>query len=332
MNTKMIRAIALCLVLLALTPQGNSAEIQLPRDGWASWQVEAVEGAPAWCCLTSWNPRDFAPKSCRLDDKHGNFGSHDDATTDAARVYARVVGGQIERLRVLAATCPVEAATPIRDLGTVATADSTRLLITLSKSTNRNEDLYEEVLAGLAMHRGDLAHSALTTIASGDSDLEKREKAVFWLAQLRGIAGAEVATSLMFNDKNPQLRQHAAFAVSQSSSPRIAADLTRLGNTDPNGEVRGQAWFWLAQSEVPGAEEAIVAALRKDQDDEVREQAIAALAQLPDERATRALIAAAEDRSLSSEQRKRAVFWLAQSESQAAQKYLEKVLAGNATH
>ncbi len=60
----------------------------------------------------------------------------------------------------------------------------------------------------------------------------------------------------------------------------------------------------------------------------MREHAIFALSQLPDERATRALIAAAEDRSLSSEQRKRAVFWLAQSESQGAQTYLEKVLAG----
>jgi len=48
---------------------------------------------------------------------------------------------------------------------------------------------------------------------------------------------------------------------------------------------------------------------------------------LPDERAARALIAAAEDQSLSREQRKRAVFWLSQSDSDAAQQYLEKVLA-----
>jgi hypothetical protein len=39
------------------------------------------------------------------------------------------------------------------------------------------------------------------------------------------------------------------------------------------------------------------------------------------------LIKVAEDRTLSSEQRKRAVFWLAQSEEEGAQAYLEKVLA-----
>ena len=53
---------------------------------------------------------------------------------------------------------------------------------------------------------------------------------------------------------------------------------------------------------------------------------------LPEERATRALIAVAEDRSLTHEQRKRAVFWLAQSEAEGAQKYLEKVLVGKATN
>ena len=39
------------------------------------------------------------------------------------------------------------------------------------------------------------------------------------------------------------------------------------------------------------------------------------------------MIAAAEDKSLSREQRKRAVFWLSQSKSNAALAYLDKVLA-----
>lgn len=142
------------------------------------------------------------------------------------------------------------------------------------------------------------------------------------------LPARKVATSVMFNDQDPQLRQHASFAITQSKSPRITQDLIRLGNSDKDGEVRAQAWFWLAQTGAQGSEDAIITALKKDNDEHVREQAIFALSQLPDERATRALIAAAEDRSLSSEQRKRAVFWLAQSESPGAQTYLEKVLAG----
>jgi HEAT repeat protein len=132
----------------------------------------------------------------------------------------------------------------------------------------------------------------------------------------------------MFNDKDSDVRKHAAFAITQSKSRRATSDLIRLGNTDLDGDVRAQAWFWLAHTGVASSEEAIVAALRKDSDDQVREQAIFALSQLPEERATRSLISVAEDRSLTSEQRKRAVFWLAQSESAGAQKYLEKVLVG----
>jgi hypothetical protein len=331
-NIQTIRIAALCLAQFALVSQVHSAELTLPRDGWASWQVEAVEGAPAFCCWSNWDDREAARMSCQLDRDPSNFGTRDRSTTDAVRVYARVAAGKVERLRVLSATCQVETATPIQDLGKVVTDDSARWLVTLSKSSAgaaENSDLGENVLAALAMHRGDLAHNALVAIARDDGRAETRKKAVFWLALLRGAAGADVASSIMFNDKDADVRKHAAFSITQSKSPRVTADLIRLASTDKDGDVRAQAWFWLAHTGAPQAEDAIRVALRKDDDDQVREQAIFALSQLPEERATRALIATAEDQSLSREQRKRAVFWLSQSESQAAQKYLEKVLAGN---
>jgi HEAT repeat protein len=111
-----------------------------------------------------------------------------------------------------------------------------------------------------------------------------------------------------------------------SKSPTATANLIKLGNTDKDGDVRGQAWFWLANTGAPDAEAAIRAALRKDSDDRVREKAIFALSRLPDKRGTHALIEVVEDKSFTNEQRKRAVFWLAQSDSKEAQSYLEKVL------
>jgi hypothetical protein len=329
MNIQTIRIATLCLAAVA-TP-AFAAELTLPKEGWTSWQVEAVEGAPDWCCWSSWDNREGSRTACRLND-HGNSASRDRATIDAMRVYAHLAAGKVERVRVLSATCPVEAATPIHELGSVATDDSARWLIALSKRSSdaaKRDDLGENVLAALATHRGDVAHNALVAMAREDGRAETRKKAVFWLAMMRGAAGAEVATSVMFNDQDPELRKHAAFAIAQSKSPSVGQDLTRLGDTDKDGEVRAQAWFWLAQSGAANSEGAITAALKKDKDDHVREQAIFALSQLPGDRATRALVKVAEDRSLPHEQRKRAVFWLAQSESEDAQKYLEKVLAGN---
>ena len=327
--------IAVCLAGFALMSQAGSAELTLPRDGWTSWQVAAVEGAPDFCCWSSWDDREPSRKACALDDDRGNFGSRDHETTDAVRVYARLAGGKVERLRVFSASCPVKANTPIHELGNVATDDSARWMIALSRSSPeaaKRNDLGENVLAGLAMHRGAVAQDALVAIARGDGRTETREKAVFWLARLRGTAGADVATSVMFNDKDAEVRKHAAFAITQSKSPRVTADLIRLGNTDMEGDVRAQAWFWLAHTGAAESEAAIIAALKKDGDEHVREQAVFALSQLPEERATRALIAVAEDRSLSNEQRKRAMFWLAQSEAAGAQAYLEKMLVGKVTH
>ncbi len=329
MNTRMLRAAAAACVTLAFASQLRSADLALPKDGWVSWEVDAVEDAPVWCCWKSWDQNVPEGASCNLDRDNGNFGSRDRSTTDKARVYARLADGKVERLRVLSASCPVETATPIQTV-TTTTDDSARWLIALSKNGHTTSgDPRENVLAGLAMHRGDVAYNELAARARNDASLDTRQKAVFWLAMLRGTAGAKVVTDLMFNDDHAGLRQHAAFAVTQSRSPTIATDLIKLGNTDKDGNVRGQAWFWLAHSGAAESEAAIKAALKKDPDPTVREQAIFALSRLPDERGTRALIMAAEDQSLSNEQRKRAVFWLAQSESKDAQAYLEKVLIGN---
>ena len=326
MKTSMIQAAAVCAAL-AFVSQARSAELQLPKDGWVSWEVQAVEDSPAWCCWSSWDNGVADTSTCKLDADRQNTGSRDNTKTDAIRVYARFAAGKVEKVRALAAACPVESKTPIKKLDNVATDDSARWLVGVAKASDSDFD--EEALGALAMHRGALAFDALSTMARADAQEERRKRAIFWLAMLRGTAGAEIATKTMFNDPNPEVRKHSAFAITQSKSPQVTADLTRLGNTDKDGDVRAQAWFWLAHTGAANVEDAIIAASKKDQDDNVREQAIFALSQLPDERATPALIKAAEDRTLSHEQRKRALFWLAQSQSTGAQAYLDKVLAGN---
>jgi HEAT repeat protein len=318
------------LVAYAIARPTQAAEPKLPRDGWVSWEVTAVEEAPAWCCFGSWQSRDFDRAACKLDGKSNGYGTRHDETTETVKVYARSTAGKLDRLQVLSANCPVETKTPVQPLGDVSIDDSTRWLINQVKQAgldaSSREPLGEAALAALAMHRGDPARDALAGFARDDSRSETRKRSVFWLSQLRGTEGADITSAVMFNDKNSDVREHAAFALSQSKAPRVAPDLIKLGNTDKDGEVRAKAWFWLAQNGAPQAEAAIATALRKDTDDNVREQAVFALSQLPDERAARALIAAAEDTSLSREQRKRAVFWLSQSESDAAIAYLDKVL------
>jgi hypothetical protein len=322
------------LLACAIAPPTRAAEPKLPRDGWVSWEVSAVEEAPAWCCFGNWQSRDTDRTACKLDGKSNGYGTRHDETTELVKVYARSTAGKLDRLQVLSANCPVETKTPVQTLADVTSDDSTRWLANQVKQggvdASSREPLGQAALAALAMHRGNPARDALAGFARNDSRLETRKWSVFWLSQVRGTEGADITSSVMFSDKDADVREHAAFALSQSDAPRVVPDLIKLGNTDKDGEVRSKAWFWLAQNGAPEAEAAIITALRKDSDDDVREQAVFALSQLPDERAARALIAAAEDTSLSREQRKRAVFWLSQSESDAALAYLDKVLTKNA--
>jgi len=324
---------ALALVAAGLATPAGAAEPALPRDGWVRWEVPAVDGAPAWCCFASWKRSSTAVPSCDLDGNLNNSGSRDHETTDTVAVYAHASAGTLDRLQVLAAACPVETKTPGQTLDGVSADESARWLVARAKQdapdANKSRSIGESALAALAMHRGVTARDALAGFAR-DGRVETRKSAVFWLAMLRGEEGAGITSSVMFNDPDSELREHAAFALAQSKSPRVTADLTKLGDSDKSAHVRSQAWFWLAQTEAAGVETPILAALRKDADDAVREQAVFALSQLPDERATKALIAVAEDRSLPREQRKRAVFWLSQSDSDSARAYLEKVLSASA--
>ena len=329
-----LSAAALCLGSFALAPRAQSAELTLPQDGWSSWQVGAVDAARDWCCWSDdRNFRDSLRMSCRLDASSQSYGSRDHATTDVVRLYVHTAGGNIDRLRVLSTTCPVETATPIHDLGPVADDDSARWLLSLAKqrgsvaNTRRQDE--DDVLAALAVNRGDVARDGLAGIARNDARAETRKQAVFWMALMRGPEGADITSSIMFTDKDADVREHAAFSLAESEAPRATTDLIRLGNTDRDAEVRAQAWFWLAHTAAPEAESAIFTALRKETDAEVRERAILALSRLPDERAAKALLTIAEDRSQSRELRKRAVFWLSQSDSDAALAYLEQVLTAN---
>ena len=326
--------VAATLLGCTLLSQAHPAEPQLPREGWVSWQTEAVDNAPAWCCYTHWKQGTPSSMSCRLDGGSDGFGiGNRDATTETNKVYARVSSGKLDRLQALSASCPVETKTPIQDLGTLTADDSARWLIAhvgdQGTDAVMRHPVGQSALAALAMHRGDLARDALAGFTR-DPRTDTRKWSVFWLGMVRGNEGADLVSPVMFSDPEPEVREHAAMALSQSGSSRAAKDLVRLGNTDKSGDVRAKAWFWLAQSGAAEAEDAIGAAIRKDPDDEVREQGIFALSLLPAERATKALIGVAEDRSRPREQRKRAVFWLSQSESDAAQAYLDKVLARSA--
>jgi HEAT repeats len=316
---------AVLLAVAACAGVGNThaATLQLPRDGWVSWDIDTVADAPAWCCF-EWNSSRAQPKTCQLDSRNHGYGSSSDQdTVDTMRVYARFNAGRLERLRALATTCPVQTLTPVRHIDGVASGESIEWLNRIvAPHTTQSDD----ALAALAVHRGTVAAQSLQRIAKSDSHIENRKQAMFWATQVRGEEGLQMTLPFLTTDPDAKVREHAAFAVAQTKKPSAIQGLIRQGREDASTQVRAQAWFWLAQTAATEAETAIRGALSADKSRHVRDQAVFALSQLPEPRNVTALVRIAEDSSVDRDARKQALFWLGQSESDEALKYLDRLL------
>jgi hypothetical protein len=317
----------LIAVLLPLSSQVFADLSQMKQDGWHTWRVAATEGAPEWCCH-AWHSGSVYASSCDLDGRQTGYGSATDnqRIVDQMQIYAHLQEGQITKIRAFSTRCPVTANTDIVDLGFVATASS---IAWLEKRLQPHTKLSTDALAAIAVHDGQESLNLLLDVAESSAALENRKDAVFWMGQLRATEAEADMKRLMFNDANAKFREHAAFVLSQSNASGRIEALAKLGRDDGDGDVRSQAWFWLAQTGSAEAEAQIQRALHEERDTDVREQAIFALSQLPEERAAKALAIVIENRQLGENDRKHALFWLAQLGSDAAMSYVDRLLSGN---
>lgn len=319
----MLRLSGAMILPALLTVCASAAEPSPVPDGWSSWRVNAVEDAPDWCCF-DWIDGKAIPKVCDLDSRHMNYGGHDHESPSEMQIYALMENGQLRKVRALSVDCPVKSDGEIINLGSVTDDDSATWLADYIAPHSK---ISTHVLAAIAVHQGETARRQLTNTARHDDNLDNRKDAVFWMGQVRAAETADDIRDIMLNDASAKMRKHAAFSMSQTDLPERNAVLIEQGNNDTSADVRSQAWFWLAQIGAPETEDAIFAALRIESKRQVHDQLIFALSQLPEERALDALVAVIEDRQFSQRDRKQALFWMAQNESEQAVEYLDSLLA-----
>ncbi len=112
-------------------------------------------------------------------------------------------------------------------------------------------------------------------------------------------------------------------ALAAHGNDAAAAELkSRAGRG--RGDARDEAWFWIARLARPSAETMLFAALEGDAGDD--EQLVFALSQLPAARGTNALLRVLKQPSQPIETRKRALFWLGQSDDPRAQQEIAAIL------
>lgn len=323
---------SLVLLCLGLGTQALAAAPQLPgapRDGWVSYRVPILAGRAAPCC----HGRDHGAigDACDLDRDNGFTISDRDAPSapgDELAVYVRFADGAVDRLRAFGAACPVRSATPVRAAGIDAGSSLAflrGLVEARAGSGRKHGSPADDALGAIAYHAEPSATRTLAELAAVGAPSSQRENAIFWLGLARGRDGAGIVEEIVRSDPDAGIRRHAVFALSQSDAIDVHATLLDLARKDVDDEVRAQALFWMAQHGDARAAADILDVLHHDGSDHVRDQAVFALSQL-EAGGIEALIGIVRGdapRAI----KKKAMFWLGQSDSDAAVSLLDDVLS-----
>lgn len=193
----------------------------------------------------------------------------------------------------------------------------------VQKSTD--VELQEKAVFALSQQSGTQARSALRAIAERkDMPRGIREKAIFWLGQSES-GGGEYLRGLYARLDDDELKDKVIFGVAQSGSAEDRRWLLEVAK-DPKGnvELRKKAVFWLGQAGGSGSELASLYGSLTEQ--ELKEQVIFALSQLDGPAAVDQLMEIAR-KDKDPEMRKKAIFWLGQSDDPRASQFIESLLS-----
>jgi HEAT repeat protein len=192
--------------------------------------------------------------------------------------------------------------------------------------TSKDPQVREKAIFALSQHDSPKSRQALRAFAERtDVSSELREKTIFWIGQSGSTEDAAYLRGLFGKLKDEELRNKVLFSISQMGGAEndkwllgVARDRTQ------SLEVRKQALFWAGQG---GASMADLGTLYSTLDDQaMREQLIFVYSQRDEPAAVDKLLEIAR-KDPNPELRKKALFWLGQSDDPRAAKALEDIIA-----
>jgi HEAT repeat protein len=211
-------------------------------------------------------------------------------------------------------------------LGQVSRAEAVDALESILTGTN-DTDLQEKVIFSLSQHGSRRANAILHDYAGDRNGVEDvREQAIFWLGQEGSREDVEFLMDLFDDLESSELKEKVIFSVSQASHSEGGAWLMSLAMDDGESvEFRKNALFWAGQEGNVDASE--LADLYRGADNrELQEHVIFVLSQIDgSEDATTVLIEIAKSER-NTELRDKALFWLGESDSPKAARFLAELI------
>ncbi|KAA3615697.1 MAG: outer membrane protein assembly factor BamD [Calditrichaeota bacterium] len=196
-----------------------------------------------------------------------------------------------------------------------------------SALNDKDRDVQKKALFSLSNMDNQFGIPYLYKIAEKHSNDDLRADAIFWIGQnSEDLESLKKLSNFAREDKAFAVQKKAIFAISQIETSTALDELVILSKELKNKELRANALFWLSQNATSKKHiGAIRDAAYNDKDGHVQEKAVFALHQLEKNKGLDDLIKIAKDHP-SSRIRKKAIFWLGQSDDDRAIDALEDIL------
>lgn len=309
---------------------------------WFFYEVdmEANNGMP--CCFRSKTHLNSGGRNltenemgCDLDKRSNAWGSSHQrniADSKTLSVYFQWQDGKLNDLFLAGSECPVYTGkSQLTQLNGVNTNQSLSYLLSLTEKTANKPERRraDQAVAGIALHQGDRAHSALEKMAHSNAKSRSHD-AIFWLGAARNEAGYRSLTKMIDDtNRSEKLRKKMVFALSQNSSSKATDKLVNLVKQDQSVKIQGEALFWLAESGSPRALGLIKELLQSDHSSILSKKAIFALSQIKTQESNDLLKKTAMSHPTVKVQ-KEAIFWLSQEYDRSPLDLLMKIAKHNA--
>jgi HEAT repeat protein len=185
----------------------------------------------------------------------------------------------------------------------------------LARRDEGSECLRRKAIFIVSQHEGPETERILLEAARSDPDQEVREQAVFWLSQVDSPTAVSALDSILRGASDPVLQEKAIFALSQQDSPKARQALRdfalRGGVSD---ELREKAIFWIGQGDDPdrlGFLKTLYGSLKSET---LKDKILFSISQIDGRESSQWLLGVAGDVNENIELRKKALFWVGQSD------------------
>jgi len=185
----------------------------------------------------------------------------------------------------------------------------------LARRDEGSECLRRKAVFIVSQQEGREAEQILLDAARSDPDQEVREQAVWWLSQVNSPSAVTALDSILRSSTDPALQDKAIFALSQQDSPKARQALRDFAlRGSVSDDLREKAIFWIGQGNDPDRMEFLKTLYGQLKSENLREKILFSVSQIEGRETSQWLLGVASDVNENIELRKKALFWVGQSD------------------